>query len=207
MGKQAVIVDYQMGNVMSVKKAFVKLGVAVKISSQINDFETADYIILPGVGAFRDGMSNLKELNLIDILTRKVLVEKVPFLGICLGLQLLAKSSSEHGFYDGLGWVDASVERLTGNENIRIPHVGWNDVKPRQSDDPLFFGVEDLCFYFVHSFAMKPNDKSIVTSYCEYGEKFAASIRQENIFATQFHPEKSQNSGLKLLENFLNFAV
>lgn len=206
MRKQVVIIDYDMGNVASVRKAFIKLGVDVKISSRVDDLEIADYIVLPGVGAFKDGMDNLKKLNLIDILTKKVLVDKMPFLGICLGMQLLAKTSSEYGLHQGLGWVDAVVEKLEASENIRIPHVGWDDIL-LQNHDPLFVDVEDLCFYFTHSFIMKPVNKMIINSYCEYGEKFVATIRQENIFATQFHPEKSQKSGLKLLENFLSLKL
>ena len=207
MSRQVIIIDYDIGNVASVQKAFTKLGVGVKISSRIDDLETSDYIVLPGVGAFKDGMDNLKRLNLIEILRKRILVDKTPFLGICLGMQLLAKSSSEHGTHQGLGWIDAQVERLSENKNIRIPHIGWDDVELRQSNDRLFSGVEDLCFYFVHSFVMKPHDPGIATSYCEYGEKFVSSIRQGNIFAIQFHPEKSQKSGLKLLDNFLNLGA
>jgi len=200
-----VIIDYGMGNLFSVENALKSLGASVKISSRENDIVNAEKLILPGVGAFPDGMKNLQELGLIPFLEREVLEKKKPFLGICLGMQLLATEGEEHKLTRGLGWVAGRVRRFAVDEDtFRIPHVGWNDVMPK-SGQPLFQGIESPIFYFVHSYHLVPDDQSVVAATCQYGETFVAAVKKENIFGTQFHPEKSQKNGLRLLENFLNF--
>lgn len=202
------IIDYGLGNIRSVTGAVKKVGFEPVLTADYNTLAQADKLILPGVGAFGDGMNNLRELNLVNILSDLVLKKKKPILGICLGAQLLTKISYEFGKHEGLGWLDAEVVRLTPSENeSRIPHVGWNDfVKMKDSiltdDIPA-----DALFYYVHSFHIRCADPSIVAGICHYGEVFTAAIVQENIYATQFHPEKSQVHGLKMLQNFLEKAT
>lgn len=189
-----------MGNVASVKKAFEKIGAQVKISSAKKDIEKAGYLVLPGVGAFGDGIKNLIKLNLVDILNKAVIIDKKPFLGICLGMQLLSERGHEFGTHRGLGWIKGETIKL---KSSRLPHIGWNNIKILKKG--IFDGIPDDNFYFVHSYVLKPKNKHITTSVCKHGTEFPASIQYKNIFATQFHPEKSQLSGLKILENFLNF--
>jgi glutamine amidotransferase len=199
-----VIIDYGLGNVFSVIGAVEKLGFKVKISNKIKDLEKADKLILPGVGAFSDGMKNLKELGLIEPLNRLVLKEKKPILGICLGCQLMAKESFEFGHHQGLGWIDGSVIKLEPNsKELRVPHVGWDELIQRKKSI-LFKGIpEDALFYYTHSFYMKCNNPEDVLGECDYGGWFTAAFQQANIYGTQFHPEKSQLHGLNLLKNFL----
>lgn len=201
--QRVVIVDYQMGNVASVRKAFEKLGARADISHNTKELHAATHIVLPGVGAFGDGMQNLRQMELIEPLRHATLTLKTPFLGICLGMQLLAESGEEFGAHEGLGWIKGNVVKLqTGT--LRLPHIGWNDITVKQNNY-LFQDVSDTNFYFVHSYHLKPRMSACVSSTCVYGEKFAASIQQDNIFATQFHPEKSQTSGLQVLKNFLAY--
>ena len=201
-----VIVDYGMGNLNSVRKALEVLGADAVISNKKSDLENADRIILPGVGAFGQGMKNLKELGLIDALKKEVLEKKKPFLGLCLGMQLIAKNSTELGFNDGLGWLDAEVRSLAEkSRTIKIPHIGWNEItfKP---ESPLFIGFQNKpAFYFVHSYHVICNSESDVAATCDYGLTFTAAINKDNIFGTQFHPEKSQTVGLQVLKNFLDW--
>ncbi len=201
-----VIIDYGMGNVGSVKNALEFLGVKVSVSSDPGDLEKASHIILPGVGAFGDGIGNLKRIGLVEILEKEVLEKKKPFLGICLGLQLLAEEGEEGGLNKGLGWIAGRVRRFQVDTKIfRIPHVGWNDVFSKE-ETTLFKEITPKIFYFVHSYVLVPKDKNVVVATCQYGEEFAAAIQKENIFGVQFHPEKSQKSGLMLLKNFINYA-
>lgn len=197
--KKVIIIDYKLGNTASVKKAFEKVGAKAKISNSKKEIEKADYLVLPGVGAFGDGMKNLIELGLVELLTRQVVKKKTPFLGICLGMQLLAERGCEFGEHKGLGWIKGKTIKL---KSPRLPHIGWNDIKIIKKD--IFRDIPDNNFYFVHSYILKPADRFIVSSTCNYGETFPSSIQKDNIFATQFHPEKSQQAGLKILENFLN---
>jgi len=199
------VIDYKMGNIRSVAKAFELLGADVIITSKAGDIEKAERLVLPGVGAFSDGMRNLKELNLINILNKEIVNNKKPFLGICLGMQLLAKESEEFGRHEGLGWVDAEIKGFKfENNKLKVPHGGWNNSNIKKPND-LFGGIKNSAeFYFVHSYYMFCKEE-IITADCDYGIRFAAAIRQDNIFATQFHPEKSQTTGLKLLNNFLNW--
>lgn len=192
-----------MGNLFSVKNALEAVGAEIVISKNPEDLKRADQIILPGVGAFPDGMKNLKELGIIPALEKEVLEKKKPFLGICLGSQLLASYGEEHGSTSGLGWINGRVRRFRVDEKqFRVPHVGWNDVSPVPGAT-LFKGIDSDIFYFVHSYFVAPEDPGVVAATCEYGEKFTAAVERGNIFGVQFHPEKSQKSGLKLLKNFL----
>src|SRR3989338_173559 len=200
-GPEVVIIDYKLGNVTSVLNALKVLGVKAEITNDVMKIRKAKKIILPGVGAFAEGMKNLKEVGLIKVLYEEVLVKKKPFLGICLGMQIICTKGYEGGEFKGLGWIDAEVVRFEG-ENLRIPHIGWNDVKCNLACPILSNGKDVQTFYFVHSYFVKPKDSSIIVGSCDYGIPFAAVIQKENIFATQFHPEKSQHEGLEILRKF-----
>ncbi len=198
-----VIIDYGLGNLRSVAGAVEKLSHTPVISNRMEDLERATKLILPGVGAFGDGMQNLKNLKLIEPLTKLVKEKKVPILGICLGVQLFANESFEFGHHQGLGWVDASVVRLEPADSLRVPHVGWNDLVQKHKS-VLFDDVpSDALFYYVHSYQVKCKVSNLVIGECEYGGKVTAVIQAGNIYGTQFHPEKSQFHGLTILKNFL----
>lgn len=198
------IIDYGMGNLRSVAKAFEKIGARVRVSGSVEDLRNADRIVLPGQGAFGDGMKNLETLGLVEPLYEEVMEKKKPFLGICLGLQMLARESSEGGQCKGLGFLQATVRRFQIDENLfKVPHMGWDDVTPK-SNGTLFKGVgERPNFYFIHSYHMVCDDPDVVAATCDYGEVFTAAVESDNIFGTQFHPEKSQKNGLQLLSNFI----
>jgi glutamine amidotransferase len=202
------IVDYGLGNLTSVEAAVRRLGCEAVVSSDAAALRKADKLILPGVGAFGDGMRNLTERGLVEPLTAMVKDNGVPILGICLGFQLIANDSEEFGRHRGLGWIEGSVVRLApADKDLRIPHVGWNDLV-RVADCRLFDGLaDDALFYYVHSFRLVPRATGIVTGECDYGGRFPAAIRQDNIWAVQFHPEKSQQGGLRLLRNFLEHGA
>ncbi|MFC1584517.1 imidazole glycerol phosphate synthase subunit HisH [Fibrobacterota bacterium] len=206
-GQKIIIIDYGLGNVRSVSGAVEKLGFHPTLSSKVDDLETADKLILPGVGAFQDGMENLVRLGVVDVLNHLVMEERKPILGICLGAQLLARESFEFGRHDGLGWIDASVVKLNvENYGLKIPHVGWNDLFQTKKSI-LFDGIiPGALFYYVHSFHIQCSDDKHVVGECEYGRRFASVIQKSNIYATQFHPEKSQFYGMMLLKNFLTKA-
>ena len=201
------IVDYGMGNVQSVHNAFSMIGAEAEITSDASRIADASHVVLPGVGAFGDAMANLRERNLVAPLNTAVIAQRRPFLGICLGMQLLACSSSEHGEHQGLGWFDATVERFQFAETehrLKIPHMGWNDVRWARSH-PVFAGLKPAegVFYFVHSFHVRCHRESDVAAVANHGGEFVAAIAHDNIVATQFHPEKSQDSGLHVLQNFI----
>lgn len=198
-----VIVDYDAGNLRSVEKAFAHVGVTATVSRDPKKVSQATSLVLPGVGAFADCMANLKKYNLVDPL-KNFIAEGKPFLGICVGYQLLFDKSEEHGDNEGLGILRGKCVRFEFDPSVRlkIPHMGWNQVRYQKSGK-LFEGIDSgTDFYFVHSYYPVPEDDNIVTSSTDYGIKFASSIEKENIFATQFHPEKSQQAGLKLVRNF-----
>lgn len=163
----------------------------------------AERIVLPGVGAFADGMKNLHDRGWVDALEEEVRHKGKPFLGLCVGMQVLAERGTEHGSNPGLGWIAGTVERLPSDDGLRVPHIGWNDVAFTAGHE-MYDGLgEGDAFYFVHSFVLRPRDESVVSGWCEYGQPFAASLEANNIRAAQFHPEKSHRAGLRMLANFL----
>ena len=198
------IVDYGMGNLRSVQKGFQKIGLSVITTSSAEVIREAKGIVLPGVGAFRDCISNLNKLNLIEVII-KAIIEGKPYLGICLGLQILFSESEEFGSCKGLDILKGKVVKFQ-KINLKIPHMGWNIVNIKK-ESPLFDSVPDKSyFYFVHSYYVIPEDKDIISATTEYGIEFTSAIWKNNIMATQFHPEKSQKLGLKILKNFVNFV-
>lgn len=205
-GKIAVV-DYGMGNAQSVLNAVESLGEEAIHTNKKSELGKATHIILPGVGAFPTAMANLKKLGLVEFLTEEVVDRKKPFLGLCLGMQLVARKGHEVEDTDGLGWIDAEVKRFqVENQGLKVPHVGWNDVEC-DTGAKLFKGVKrkTQTFYFVHSYYMECADKKEVCGWCDYGIRFAAAMEKENIMATQFHPEKSQQDGLDLIRRFVDY--
>lgn len=200
------IVDYGAGNLRSVINAFEAIGQKPYIASKPEELKKAIAIILPGVGAFGDGIANLQKLNFIEPLKEEILVKKKPYLGICLGMQFLADVSMEMGEHSGLGLVNGAVRIISpSNSKFRIPHIGWNNIVVKKRS-PLFEGLEnEPVFYFVNSFHLDPDESEIdiISSTCWHGATITASVQKDNIFGVQFHPEKSQQAGLKLLENFI----
>jgi glutamine amidotransferase len=196
-----VIVDYGMANLRSVQKAFEKLGHAAVISGEPNRVAEAAKVVLPGVGAFRDAIARLRETGLVAPLTDHVRAGK-PFLGICLGLQLLFDKSYEDGAYTGLGLLPGEVVRFPDLAGLKVPHMGWNQLRFRKAC-PLFRNLHDgAAVYFVHSYYAAPRDQAVVAAEADYPTPFAAAVWTDNIMATQFHPEKSQKVGLTMLGNF-----
>ncbi len=198
------IVDYGMGNLRSVEKGFLKVGIETGVTSSKADIDNADAVVLPGVGAFRDCMNNLQRLDLAGAVLKGIEAGK-PYLGICLGLQVLFKDSEEFGHSEGMGVFDGRVVRFTG-KGLKVPHMGWNTVKLRRRP-PLFDGIGDESyFYFVHSYYVVPDYEGIIAGSTEYGAEFTSMVWKDNIIATQFHPEKSQKTGLKILKGFGDFV-
>lgn len=200
------IVDYGMGNLRSVQKACEKLGAEAQICSAPTELHDADKMILPGVGAFRDGMHELKRRELVQPILDHIASGK-PFLGICLGLQMLFDVSYEDGEWEGLGVLPGQVVRFDDQPGFKIPHMGWNSLDVVGESD-LFVGIPPgAYFYFVHSYHVVPENEDVVLAYCEHGQRFVAAVKRDNLCATQFHPEKSQRVGLQLLSNFAADAV
>jgi glutamine amidotransferase len=204
------IIEFGMGNIKSVANAFMEIGVEVTVSSAPEEVKRADALVLPGVGAFKKGMENLHKLNLVDLLHQEVRDSKKPFLGICLGMQLIAMEGYEHGKTPGLGWIPGQVVEIHPVEKkYRVPHIGWNELQVLSENSTLFRGLgsNPVC-YFVHSYYLKvqQDHKDIITATCWHGEELTAAVQLDNIFGFQFHPEKSQRAGLKILDNFVRFA-
>lgn len=196
------IIDYDAGNIKSVEKALQKLGQEVVITRDAETILNADKVILPGVGAFGDAMNNLKKYNL-DQVIYQVVEKNIPFLGICLGLQLLFERSDESKGVDGLGILKGEILRIPDQDELKIPHMGWNSLH-LQNDGRLFRGLEENAYvYFVHSFYLKAEDEEIVKATTEYSTHIHASVEKGNVFACQFHPEKSSDVGLQILKNFV----
>ena len=197
------IIDYDAGNIKSVEKALVSLGQDVCVTRDAQEILSADKVILPGVGHFGDAMEKLHRYGLVDVI-HQVVQQKKPFLGICLGLQLLFERSDEAPGVEGLGVLKGEILRIPDQEGLKIPHMGWNSLH-LQNDGRLFQSIpEDTYVYFVHSYYLKAADEQIVKATTQYSTCIHASVEQDNVFACQFHPEKSSTWGLKILENFAN---
>lgn len=196
-----MVVDYRMGNLKSVVNALTYIGAEAFISEDKADVAKADGFVLPGVGAFGEAMENLQRLDLVAPLKDAVLGLKKPLLGICLGMQLLAESSEEKGRHLGLGWIPGEVVRLSPGGGLRLPHVGWNSLEILRSDGFLPRPDQKADYYFVHSYHVRA-PANVVAATCRYGEPFAAALQVGNLYAVQFHPEKSQWNGLQILRGF-----
>ncbi len=199
------VIDYDAGNIKSVEKALIYLGEEVKITREKEEILSADGVILPGVGAFGDAMEKLHAYGLVEVI-REVVSRKIPFLGICLGLQLMFESSEETPDVEGLHLLDGRIRRIPSAPGLKIPHIGWNDLTFPNAGR-LFQGIEEHAYvYFVHSYYLEAADSAIVTATTEYGTLIHASVEKDNIFACQFHPEKSSRTGLKILQNFVEIT-
>ena len=196
------IIDYDAGNIKSVEKAMLLLGQEVKITREKDEILNADKVILPGVGAFGDAMGKIRQYGLEEVI-KEVVKKETPFLGICLGLQLLFESSDETPGVEGLGILKGKILRIPDKEGLKVPHMGWNSLKfPKEGR--LFKGLpEDSYVYFVHSYYLEAEEESIVTATTEYSTRIHASVEQGNVFACQFHPEKSSDVGIQILRNFV----
>lgn len=200
------IIDYEMGNLRSVQKAFERVGHAATVTSDPAVLADADRIVLPGVGAFRDAIAALRQRKLVEPIHRAIESGK-PFLGICLGLQLLFDKSYEDGEFEGLGIIPGDVVRFKVPAEFKVPHMGWNQLEFRQRP-AIFEGVDEgSYFYFVHSYYVVPRDKAVIATETDYSLPFCSSICRDNLFALQFHPEKSQSAGLRLLANFAELGA
>lgn len=200
-----VIVDYGMGNLRSILNKFERMDVEAKISADPGDIERADKLILPGVGAFDAAMQNLRQRNLIPVLEKKVLQEKTPILGICLGMQLFSRHSEE-GNVEGLGWIDARTIRFQSNGNgLKVPHMGWNSITVNGGSHLLDGLGTGSRFYFVHSYHVCCDDPVDRLATTNYGIDFTSMVQHGNILGAQFHPERSHRYGAKLLENFVSW--
>lgn len=195
------IIDYNAGNLKSVEKALLAVGQESVITRDFHTILSADHVILPGVGAFGEAMAQLKQYEL-DKVIHEVVDKKIPFLGICLGLQLLFEGSDESQGVEGLHVLDGQILRIPDKEGLKIPHIGWSSLQ-LQNDGRLFQGMKENPFvYFVHSYYLKAADESVVKATCDYSTCIHASVEKDNVFACQFHPEKSSETGLALLKNF-----
>lgn len=203
------IIDYGVGNLFSVEKAFASIGQEVKVTGDAEDLRSADKLVLPGVGAFGDCMNNLEATGLIPVILEEV-EKKKPLLGICVGLQILFEGSEESPGVKGLGIFKGTVKRIKAPQ-LKIPHMGWNSILMRNEEcimrNCLFDNLaEKPYFYFVHSYHAVPNDQDLIAATTDYGERLTAAIVKDNIYATQFHPEKSGDVGLQILNNFVSIA-
>ena len=197
------IIDYNMGNVASVQKALNFLNISSVVTDNHKAISDSDFILLPGVGSFRQGMENLKRKELDKLLTDLVMGEKKSFFGICLGMQLIAKKGTEPEDCIGLDWVDGTIVKIE-EQNLRVPHMGWNNIDIKKQG--YFDNLQGKDFYFIHSYHFIPDNKDVIAATVEYGGELVAAVQKENIFATQFHPEKSQVAGLSLLKNYFDYV-
>lgn len=200
------IIDYGMGNLASIKNMLKKIGARADITSNSGEIENAEKLILPGVGAFDNGMKNIKEKGLFEILNHKAMIDKIPVLGICLGMQLLT-DKSEEGNLPGLGWIKGETVKFKFQKlhnGLKIPHMGWNEVWTNRKSELNHNIGDDPRFYFVHSYHVVCPDEDNVVLKTFYGYDFASAIQKENIYGVQFHPEKSHKYGMRLLSNFIN---
>ena len=197
------LIDYGAGNFFSVRNALHHLELDVVEVRETSQFAQVTHLILPGVGAFAAAMHRLEERNLIDGLKEQVLVKQKPYLGICVGMQILASTGREYVVYPGLGFIQGTVDKIdVESYDLRLPHIGWNELNLLRSS-PLFACMSSTpVFYFVHSYHLVPKEESVIVATCEYGAKVVAVVEMDNIHGVQFHPEKSQHDGLQLLRNF-----
>ena len=199
------IIDYDAGNIKSVEKAIQFLGEEVIITRDANEILSASHVILPGVGAFGDAMEKLQNYGLVPVI-HEVVKRQIPFLGICLGLQLFFEKSEETPGVEGLGILKGEIKRIPDKDDLKIPHIGWNSLK-FPNCGRLYEGIQENSYvYFVHSYYLEAKEPEIVMAETEYGTKIHASVEKDNVFACQFHPEKSSSVGLKILENFLKIS-
>lgn len=204
---KVAVIDYGMGNIQSLSNSLEYLGAEVYVTSKHEELQNFSTFFLPGVGSFKLAVDNLKKLNLFDEIKNQVLIKKKKILGICLGMQLLGNSSTENGFSEGLKFLNNNVTKFNDEKkfSLRIPHVGFNNLSQISKNFDLFKNINELDnFYFVHSYKMRLNSNNKTFACCNYEIEFLAAFQRENIFGVQFHPEKSQSSGLVLLRNFLN---
>ena len=194
------IIDYGMGNVLSVQKALNAINVSSVITCKEQEISSCSHIILPGVGSFKQAMENLHAKDLVSILRKEVKENKKPFLGICLGMQLLAEKGFEDAETEGLGFIEGTVRSIPDN-NLPTTHIGWNNISVK--NNKFFNNVQDHNFYFVHSYCLQPTNESDIAATVEYGCELTAAVQKDNVFGTQFHPEKSQLEGIEVLKNFL----
>ena len=202
--KKISLIDYNMGNLLSVRKAFEFIGADIEVVSTVGEIENAEALVLPGVGNFGEGMSHLKERGM-DVAIKEKIASGTPFMGICLGMQLLFDRSDEAPEQKGLGVIQGEVVRFDLDpKEFKVPQMGWNNIYPI-ADKPLFNEIaSESYFYFVHSFYVKPANSEWVAAEAEYGLRYCVAVNKGNVFATQFHPEKSQDNGLKILQNFVD---
>jgi len=201
--KYIAVIDYNSGNIMSVTNALIKLGVDIRITNSHEVIKNSEAIVMPGVGSYKDAMENLKLYKLPEVIRSEI--RKKPFMGICLGLQLLFEYGMEECRNEGLGILKGYVDRIPGE--VKIPHIGWNQINIKKKDSILFENISSMeNFYFVHSYYAVCEDKEIISSTTDYGSELTASIEKDNIFAMQFHPEKSSSKGMVILNNFIKYA-
>ena len=203
-----VVIDYDMGNLKSMSNALKALGLAHEVSGDPDVVARADAIILPGVGAFGDGMAALRRRGLVDVLCKRVLQDRIPYLGVCLGMQFLASRSFEHGEHAGLGWIPGSVQRIEpADPSLKVPHMGWNDLAIARPDSPIVRDVTSAtAVYFLHSYHFVPDAREPIVATTQHGCELVAAVERDHILGVQFHPEKSQGAGLAILKNFADFA-
>ncbi len=206
MKSKVTIIDYGMANLRSVQKAFESVGCEAEISSDLNRIAEAKKLVLPGVGAFQDAISCLKNQGIDRVIIDSIRSGR-PFLGICLGLQLLFTRSHEDGLFEGLGVLEGDVVRFQSLPGLKVPHMGWNTLELKLSDCPIFRGLpEKPSVYFVHSYYPEPADRTLISASANYPTEFPCAIWRDKMMATQFHPEKSQSIGLQMLRNFAEFS-
>lgn len=200
------LLDYGMGNLHSAAKALEYVGATVDVTNDPVIIDRADKIVFPGVGAMRDCMAGMHEAG-IDEAVRKAAFNK-PLMAICVGMQALMQHAEENGGVDALGIFQGQVKRFPDVDHLKVPHMGWNEVQQNDPEHPLWKGIaQNARFYFVHSYYVEPVDSGLVAATCDYGVKFCASLLKDNLFATQFHPEKSHTAGLQLLKNFVEWDI
>ena len=208
MKKEITIVDYGLGNILSAEQSFIrvikenKINADVKISNLPSDITNSTHVVLPGQGAFKSCINGLTSISgMVEALNKFALIQKKPFLGICVGMQLLATDSEENGKHKGLNWIPGHIKKLP-KKNLKMPHMGWNEVIPKKTLEKNFY-IEENNYYFVHSYYFECEDINNILAYTNYGIDFASIVSKENIYGVQFHPEKSSNQGLNLIKNFI----